>query len=148
MGSWRTTWGCYRSTPSYITPSSPPDIRWPGSREPVSPRAPPLTDIFLWLPVFMPPEFEIVRHADGEEAHILQVIPVYTAERAYARDNGPQALLDAFSQKDADVSDLHRPSAVRSSSPTEENLTVGHNPCYQPVLQAASLPCLSRGRSW
>ncbi len=72
----------------------------------------PLTDIFFWLPVFMPPEFELVRHSDGEETHVLWTIPVHGPERVHARDNGPQALLDAFSGKDVDTSDLHRPSSV------------------------------------
>ena len=74
----------------------------------------PLTDIFLTYPVFADEEFKLIRHRDGNHSHVLWVVPVYTSERLYARDKGPEALHELFDEHEVDPGDLWRPAVVGS----------------------------------
>jgi hypothetical protein len=48
----------------------------------------------------------------GKSVAWLQVLPISDAERDYALANGPEALEDLFQDRQIDVFDIDRPSAL------------------------------------
>jgi hypothetical protein len=72
----------------------------------------PLTEILLTHPYTYPDPSGAIHHSEGSHTHILWVIPIYYAERLYAREHGFRALEAQFGNKQATTSDFWRPPVV------------------------------------
>ena len=72
----------------------------------------PLTEILLLHPHFMPQDFYLRTQAESAVTHILWVVPVYPAERAFARNQGDRALEARFAAAGTDAADLWRAPVV------------------------------------
>ncbi len=106
---------CYPSEHDTFLAPGPTIIGGPGGLEGGVLADSPLTDILVARPHFFPPEFEAIEHSDGSRSYLLWFIPLYTAERLYAREYGMWTLFTLFGENDTDTSDLWRAPVVRAA---------------------------------
>jgi hypothetical protein len=80
--------------------------------EPVTQRQTELTCVFLMPPIFEKPKFDSL-YIGRDKVDFLMMVPITVQERHFAKQNGPEALLEVFEQANlGPVCDENRKSLV------------------------------------
>ena len=76
--------------------------------------ASPLTTAVFALPFYHLNAKEVshVYYSDGTTTHIVWFIPTYAVERNFFKEHGPQTFFELTLDKEIDLADWNRPSAV------------------------------------